>query len=265
MEGVRRRRGTEANSGYDRIVVKLRLLKQARLPWSDWSTDRVQRSRREVSVGGRVFPIDVVRHRWARRYLLRMTEEGRLRLTVPRGASISGGLAFLEGETAWISREWVRLSARTAWALGTMVFWRGQRVALGEANGNILCGDEVIPVRADAADLRTAVHRHWRKIASAELPDRCRELASRHGHTPTRISVRDQRSRWGACSSRRSITLNWRLVQMPPHVADYVMLHEIAHMTVPNHSAKFWLQVSSICPDWREAEQWLRQFGRELL
>jgi predicted metal-dependent hydrolase len=80
-----------------------------------------------------------------------------------------------------------------------------------------------------------------------------------------RVTVRDQRSRWGACSAKGAITLNWRLVQMPPEVADYVMLHELAHLRQPNHSRKFWREVAAICEHWRAAEQWLRRHGKELM
>jgi predicted metal-dependent hydrolase len=80
-----------------------------------------------------------------------------------------------------------------------------------------------------------------------------------------RIAVRDQRSRWGSCSARGAIMLNWRLIQMPPEVADYVMLHELVHLVQPNHSRRFWRAVEGVCADWRVAERWLRQHGRELL
>jgi predicted metal-dependent hydrolase len=79
------------------------------------------------------------------------------------------------------------------------------------------------------------------------------------------VRVRDQQSRWGACSGKGAITLNWRLVQMPPDVADYVMLHELAHLRQPNHSRRFWREVDRLCPSWRDAERWLRAHGRELL
>ena len=59
--------------------------------------------------------------------------------------------------------------------------------------------------------------------------------------------------------------LNWRLIQMPPAVADYVILHELVHLEHPNHSRRFWRGVERVCPEWRAAERWLRRHGRELL
>ena len=79
------------------------------------------------------------------------------------------------------------------------------------------------------------------------------------------MSVRNQRSRWGACSPRRVITLNWRLVQMPPSASDYVILHELMHLRQAIHSRRFWREVDQVCSWWREAERWLRRYGREIL
>jgi predicted metal-dependent hydrolase len=94
-------------------------------------------------------------------------------------------------------------------------------------------------------------------LAAAELPDRCHELAKSAGLTVSKVSVRDQRSRWGACSARSVITLNWRLVQMPYSVRDYVIFHELMHIHHPNHSRRFWREVDRVCSWWRDAERWL--------
>lgn len=240
---------------------------QLRLPWLAPPGLRAPAAPRDrhLTVDGRVFPIDITRHRWARRYLLRLTEAGRLRLTVPRSASIAGGLAFAHGETDWILREWARIQATTTWTTGTRVWWRGESVELDCRGGHVAFAAERLLLTSEAADVRAVVQRHWRRVAAAELPDRCRALAALHGLTLDRVSVRDQRSRWGSCSARRTVALNWRLVQMPPDVADYVILHELAHLEQPNHSRRFWRKVASICPEWRPAERWLRRHGRELM
>ncbi len=215
-------------------------------------------------VAGRVFPVIVARHRRARRYLLRLTDEGGVRLTVPRGASLSAGLRFAETQAAWIAEQWARLRARAMWGPGTEVWYRGVETPLVVEATSVRLGDLII-ARDPGEDLRACVHRRLRDLAAVELPERCRAAAAECRLEPERISVRDQRSRWGACSSRRTITLNWRLVQMPPEVADYVIRHELAHLLHPNHSRRFWRAVAGICPGWREAERWLRRHGRELL
>jgi hypothetical protein len=170
-----------------------------------------------------------------------MTPDGGLRLTVPRGASVVGGVTFARSQGAWIERERTRRAVRdSARDAGGLVWFRGEQV-------------------------RDVSEAHMRSVALAELPGRCAELAGRHALTVGRVSIRNQRSRWGSCSPRGAIALNWRLVQMPAFVSDYVILHELMHLRQPNHSRQFWREVASVCNEWREAEKWLRKHGRELL
>lgn len=183
-----------------------------------------------IEVGGRDWPFQVVRHGRARRYVLRMTDAGVLRLTVPRRASLEAGLRFVRTQAEWVERERVR---------------REQRVAQRRESGY------------DEAEMRAR--------ALEELPARCLELAAQHGERVERVVVRNQRSRWGSCSTRGTISLNWRLMLMPPDVRDYVMLHELMHLRQPNHSRAFWREVAIVCPTWREAERWLRKHGQKLL
>ena len=80
-----------------------------------------------------------------------------------------------------------------------------------------------------------------------------------------RIEVRDQRTRWGSCSTRGTLSLNWRLVLAPFAVLDYVVVHELCHLREPNHSSRFWSLVESRRPEWRAHRDWLREHGPELL
>jgi len=73
------------------------------------------------------------------------------------------------------------------------------------------------------------------------------------------VSVRNQRSRWGSCSRHGTISLNWRLVQTPTFVRDYIILHELAHLKEMNHSKRFWREVARLCPDFGRAERWLKE------
>jgi hypothetical protein len=219
---------------------------------------------RRLAVNGREYPVLIARHHRARRYVLRIAPDGGLRLTVPRGASVKGGLAFAERQAEWIERECARVLARTDWREGATILFRGERVVLRRDAGAITFGDQRIAVNP-RSDVREAVERHLFGLASVELPARCVELAQSHGLVPDRVSVRAQRARWGACSARRRITLNWHLIQTPPYVSDYVILHELAHLRVRNHSGAFWREVERLCPWWREGEAWLRRRGREVL
>ena len=230
--------------------------------------------------------IKVVRHARARRYVLRLGPDGGLRLTVPRRASVEAGLKFVAGQGQWIERERARMAERAQpWIDGTEIWWRGERVTLRFSAGGreILCGDQAIPFTQSPShpftqssessqgslfappDLRPGVEAHLRTVATRELPPLCLEFARAHNVTVTRVFVRNQRARWGACSFTGTITLNWRLLQMPPWVRDYIILHELMHRRQPNHSVRYWREVASVCPAWRAAEAWIRANGRTIL
>lgn len=80
-----------------------------------------------------------------------------------------------------------------------------------------------------------------------------------------RICIKDQKSRWGSCSSKRNLNFNWRIIMAPPEVADYVVVHEMCHLRHLNHSSEFWAEVAGILPDYKVRRQWLRAHGGSLM
>jgi predicted metal-dependent hydrolase len=167
-----------------------------------------------------------VRHRRARRYLLRVEPDGRVRVTIPRGGSKREADAFALRHLDWIARQRARLP--------------------------------VLPT-LPAEERRALIRR-----AKQELPTRLMQLAADHGLTASRVSIRNQRSRWGSCGRDGHICLNWRLVRMPEWVRDYVMVHELMHLRQLDHSPAYWKLVASAVPEYQAARRWLRVHGREL-
>jgi predicted metal-dependent hydrolase len=117
---------------------------------------------------------------------------------------------------------------------------------------------------ASEGDIRRAVEMDLKEVARSELIPRLEQLAAQHGLKPHAVTIGNQRSRWGSCSKNGRIALNFRLVQVPPDIGDYVMLHELMHMRQQNHSRRFWQLVEAACPNYRDAERWLRKQGRGL-
>ena len=169
-----------------------------------------------------------VRHRWARRYILRVLDDGTLRVTLPRWGSKREAERFVAREEKWIEKEQRRV--RSAQLMS--------------------------PPREGAVD------RDLLARAKRELPARLLELAAQHGLTVARVSIRNQQWRWGSCSPNGHICLNWRLVDMPPSVRDYVMVHELMHLKRMDHSPRFWKLVAAACPGYQAARAWLRTYRR---
>ena len=166
-----------------------------------------------------------VRMRRARRYVMRVRPDGDLRVTIPRGGSKAEALRFAEKHLEWARRQRARVLA-------------SKRPA--------------------------SVDRELRARAARELPPRLLELAAQHGLAVTRVSIRNQRSRWGSCSPKGHIALNFRLLLMPPEVREYILIHELMHLRQPNHSIRFWRLVEAACPGFRDAERWLKKNGASL-
>jgi predicted metal-dependent hydrolase len=185
-----------------------------------------------LSAGPRLLEPDqctFVRHPRARRYVVRVDNDGTVRVTIPRWGSKREGAAFADSQRAWIAKQ-------------------RERIARERETPRT----ELPPQIVKAARLR----------ADRELPVRLQELAARHGCRVARISVRNQRSRWGSCSPNGHICLNWRLVLTPEWVRDYVLIHELMHLKRMDHSPKFWRLVEAACPEWRAARKWLKNYER---
>ena len=165
-----------------------------------------------------------VRHRRARRYILRVDPDGRVRVTIPRGGSRRDAEAFADRNSSWVHGQLSRL--RSA------------------------------PPPDDNKAMRTR--------ARQELPLLLLSWAARLGLTVSSVEVRNQRTRWGSCGRDGRICLNWRLLLMPDWVRDYVLVHELMHLRRMDHSPRYWAHVAAAYPAYREARAWLRLNGAGL-
>ncbi len=222
-------------------------------------------------VGGQI-PVVLRRNPKARRYILRVDREGRARVTIPRWGSAAEARRFTEANRAWLEKQLQRLATlpkrATEWRVGTELLFRGDRVTIAPAERargeSVGLGTETIRVRAIDGNLRPMLERSLWKLAAQELPAHVWAHAAAHRSPVLRVCVRNQKSRWGSCSRKGTISLNWRLIQTPPFVRDYVILHELMHLRQMNHSPRFWAEVARVCPDYLSAEHWLKQYANLL-
>ena len=104
----------------------------------------------------------------------------------------------------------------------------------------------------------------YRQAAKEYIPKRVAYYAQLLDVTYATISIRDQKTRWGSCSSKGNLSFSWRLILAPPKVLDYVVVHELCHRKEMNHSPRFWALVESMIPDYKTHRKWLKENGEKL-
>ncbi len=208
-----------------------------------------------------LIPIVYRKRHNARRYILRMNAGGDGGcVTIPHRGNLEEARKFAERNLAWLEERLKKLrdNPKTAFDQNSILF-RGEAVPLvATPDGRIFLGEHAIHIEAGVNDLRAQIERKLWVLARNELPIRVGELAAQHGLRVSRVSVRNQRSRWGSCSAKGVISLNWRLVQTPEFVRDYIIVHELMHLREMNHSNRFWKLVYEAFPQTQAAEQWLK-------
>jgi len=222
-----------------------------------------------IDLSGRSFRYRICPSERRRTVALRIDRSGELSVYAPDFTPLSLIRSFIVEKQRWISAklayiaEWA--SSTPALATGAALSFLGESLTLVVQNsGRAGCSrhGNILDVRAaDDVAVRRVLETWYRHEAARYFSDRIELLAERVGQRPSRLSIRGQRSRWGSCSRRGTISLNWRLMQSSPAVVDYVIVHELCHLLVPNHSAQFWSEVSRVMPDWRDQRRALHAFG----
>ncbi|HTI37898.1 MAG TPA: SprT family zinc-dependent metalloprotease [Vicinamibacterales bacterium] len=241
---------------------------QLRLPFT--AVDPPPSGGLSIGAGAARFVVHLVRMRRARRYVMRLRPDGALRITIPRGGSRAEALRFAERHLPWALRQRARQRENVTdheWVDGTRVLLDGmpQPIVICRADGAVVARlGRISAVVAPDTTVRASLQRAIRTAAARELPVQLLALAAAHGFTVRRVTVRDQRSRWGSCSPSGTIALNYRLLLMPPEVRRYILVHELAHLLHPNHSRRFWACVESMDPGFRGSERWLKSQGQTL-
>jgi hypothetical protein len=194
---------------------------------------------------------------------------GDVTVTAPARMGRAAALAFVRGETGWLRSRRAAAPKCVALAAGSLVPFLGMphRITSSVRRGTAPVwqeGDEIfVSGRAEHAARRLTDF--FKRAARQEFEQRALGFAAQLGATPSRITVRDTSSRWGSCSSARSLSFSWRLIFAPDFVRDYVVAHEAAHLKEMNHGPRFWAHVESLTPHGRKARKWLRENGRNLL
>lgn len=214
-------------------------------------------------------PLDyaVRRSARARRVRVRVEHDGQVTVTLPERAREREAAAAVRELRPWIDRRLADVSAARAAIerhTGTVPYL-GAALPLREEHGRTRAhrrGDLLLVPRGPAR--AAAIERWYRRTARAEVAPRLEAAAAALGTGYERLSIRDQRTRWGSCSASGAIAINWRLLLGPEEVLDYVVWHEACHLVVMDHSRRFWSLLESHVPGYRAPRDWLRRNGAAL-
>ena len=229
-------------------------------------------------------PVEVRRHPSARRMTLKVSHTRRaIILTVPNGVRLEEASNFLARHVDWVRDKLGEVPDARPFEEAGVLPVRGlpHRIrfvdsTVTEPSTRRRVGDIVWSQPADDGGspilcvAGQAVHaprrlQDWLMMqARKDLGERVAYHAAALALRPKRISIRDQTSRWGSCSSTGQLCFSWRLILAPSHVLDYVAAHEVAHLKEMNHSDRFWALVQKTMPEMSRSKAWLNSFGREL-
>lgn len=219
-----------------------------------------------------IYLVRVRRHRQARRYTLRIHAATReVQLTMPPRGNLKEARAFAEKHGGWIAARLGRLPTPAPFAHGTVLPLRGVDHSIEHRRGRgtvwIEIGDDgsrSLCAAGDEAHVARRIRDFLKREAKADLDASSRAAAEKLGVKVKRVSIRDQSSRWGSCSTTGVLSYSWRLILAPPYVLDYLAAHEVAHLVEMNHSKRFWRLVDRICPHVTRAKTWLDVHGTDL-
>lgn len=239
-------------------------------------TRRLQRDRIDYPLDAdRLIEIERVRDPRARRIKLLVGERG-VRLTVPRGASLTDATAFLLTQHDWLRRQLDRRAARVPWpnlvrGVDGEIPLRGERLLLRWDEARFASAeriDDTLWVRLPARAPATTIGRLLRQFYTEQAHQDLARLLPKYLHglprPPSAFRFAPLASLWGSLSPRGAVSLDLALLLGPPSAFEYVLVHELCHLLQPNHSPAFWREVQARWPDWQRDRDWLHGQGLDL-
>ncbi|MEP7235850.1 MAG: SprT family zinc-dependent metalloprotease [Ignavibacteriota bacterium] len=191
-----------------------------------------------------------ITRRQVRNARISINHEMQIKITIPLWYREREVMQLLKEKQPWIEKQLIH-------------FEKEKKNVILPRDGEILfLGESIIP-GFDCTDPKQ-LHNFYISRAREEFGMWTLRLAEEHGFTFSKLTIRNQKTRWGSCSKKKNISLNWKLIKTPPHVMEYVILHELTHTQYFDHSLSFWKRLEEVCPDYKIALNWLKKHGRYL-
>lgn len=176
-------------------------------------------------------------------------------ITTPQGRVAVPEKQFVDGEPFWVRGEKVPL---------VLMPGKGSEIQVTQEGGILWVHFPSHAAEPQATQIREALVNWYLRLATELLEARILYYRDLVGQGPTRLKISEYKSRWGYCRADGLIAFNWRIVQAPDLVLDYVVVHELTHLQHPHHQKAFWAAVETVMPNFRIQRQWLRAHGAEL-
>ncbi len=225
--------------------------------------------------------IRLVRSKRARRLSISIKPFQGIRVTIPHGVPEKEAIRFIQERYDWIEKNLGKMRAtenrRTIYDENSSFRTRSRYLVIRRPDSESVTSritkkviNLSVPVNMDIADfeiqerIRAAIHKALRKEAKEYLPQRTDELALAHNLLFKEVRIRNNKTRWGSCTGDNKIYLNLHLMRLPDYLIDYVILHELAHTQIKNHSRTFWNLLDSICPGSKNLDKDLNRYSTYL-
>ncbi len=217
-----------------------------------------------TSIGDRVVEIPIRRSLRAKWVRIQISDRGP-EIVLPKRANYKHAIEVVQNHELWLEKHLTKWSMRANESeVARSILVRGEpiRIVLVAEQRRGLLGTEEIVLQE--SKWKSQAQEVLKELARADLQSAIDCWSHQMNLFPKKVSLRDQKTKWGSCSARGSVTFNWRLVMAPPKVLEYVVIHELAHLQELNHSPRFWALVEEHCPLWKSHKIWLRQNGHLL-
>ncbi|KAF0814584.1 hypothetical protein IGB42_00638 [Andreprevotia sp. IGB-42] len=221
--------------------------------------------RQRLELGSRTLDYTLKRSARRRSIGLKIGGDG-LTVTLPARAPVAEAERVIRLKADWILRHLdTPRAAAPQLAGGGQVLWLGSPRMLIANAGRARLDDATLALAAPPDQLPAAFARFCQRAARPYFLQRVALWQQRMNLVARRVLLTSARTRWGSCTAAGDVRLSWRLMQAPPEVIDYVIIHELAHLAELNHSPRFWAVVAAVCPDWKKQRDWLGEHGAALL
>lgn len=218
----------------------------------------------KIKIGEKEFKIEIMR-KATRALRLRIKEKNKIMISIPWLMPLIIVKKFLKDNEEWILRQNEKIKKKKSLNKIKIIKILGESYEVETKkslrDSLVILDKKILINYSEKKKLKEIFDKKMRVLASKLIKERTRELAKKNDLSYGRVGIKNQSSRYGSCSGRGSLNFNWQIILFPVDKFEHVILHELTHLTVKNHSRSFWELLGKYDSNWRENNQWLKKEG----